>query len=180
MLTRRPRPGAIATPGCGVSGGAANPRSCTTSGASASFVGASAAAVALAKLAAAGSTRASLSVAMKRSISARRSPVASPGVTSGARARAIIQVGALEEEIYLLPRQRDPALLRRRKDILHGVSQRDTGIEIDDPSGAFQRMGGAHACLELLAGMGVTLEGEETCRERLRLALRLKPEEVLH
>ena len=79
-----------------------------------------------------------------------------------------------------LLRQRDPVLLGGDQDVFHGMGERHAGIEINDPGGALQRMRGAHASLELVGGMGITLEGKQARGQHLRLTFCFQAEEVLH
>ena len=90
------------------------------------------------------------------------------------------QVGAAQEEIDVLLGERNAVFLGGDQDVFHGMGERHAGIEIDDPGSALQRMRGAHASFELVAGMGIMFEGKQARGQHLRLTFRLQAEEVLH
>ena len=59
------------------------------------------------------------------------------------------------------------------------MGERDAGVEIDNTGGALQRMGRSHASLKLIAGLRITLKGEQTRRQYLGLAFRFQAEQIL-
>src|SRR5687768_9288242 len=60
------------------------------------------------------------------------------------------------------------------------MRQRDAGGDAHDAGGALDRVGRAHAGLELIGRRRVALEREEARGQRLRLRFRLETEQVHH
>ena len=74
--------------------------------------------------------------------------------------------------------QGDAAVLRGHETVFHGVGDAHADSEADDARRAFERVGGAHAGLELVGRRRVALERQQTRGQRLRLGFGLRPKEL--
>ena len=74
--------------------------------------------------------------------------------------------------------QPQPTFLRRDKAVFHHMGHADPDVEADDPRGPLQRMGRAHARLELIGRGGVPLERQQARGEHLRLRFRFNAEQI--
>ena len=90
------------------------------------------------------------------------------------------QVRGLKEQVDVRVPEHQPASLRRDEAVFHGMGHTHSDGEADDACRAFERVGRAHACLELVRQRVVAFERQQARGEHLCLRLGFHAEEIEH
>jgi hypothetical protein len=90
------------------------------------------------------------------------------------------QIGPRQQLVDLRGIERQVARLRGHEAVLHRMGHANAHVKTDDPGGAFERMSGTHADLELVGLSVIALEREQARRQDEGLGLDLLAEQIEH
>ncbi len=90
------------------------------------------------------------------------------------------QIDAFQQQIDAPLVERDAAFLDGDEKVLHGVSQRHAGFDIDDTGRAFERMCGAHAGLDVIGRGRIALQCQQALGQCLRQVFGFRAEQIVH